>query len=73
MTVMQMNQNAADAFKRVMLARFGFLVDASDEFLDALRIALYDWIGTIDNEIASRAIKRHAAEQNGEACQEEGE
>lgn len=49
------NQTAQDAFSRLHGARIGSNVNASLDYLVALRNGLYEWIGQLDEELAKRA------------------
>ena len=64
------NKTADDAFQRVLGARTGSFVDASDTYLLALRSNLYSWIARIDSELAIRIEASNKREHNDENDEE---
>jgi ribosomal protein L37AE/L43A len=49
------NKTRKDAHNRVMLAKTGSHVDATDKYLVTLRAKLREWIAEIDEELIVRA------------------
>jgi hypothetical protein len=64
------NRTMGDAYARVMLARVGCFVDASDAYLDALRVDVLRWAEQIGAEISRRAAE--AARREDDAADAEG-
>lgn len=63
------NQTAQDAYARISLAKFGSLVEPSEEYLHKLRSELYVWVEQVEE--ATRRLWREQARREESAAEEE--